>query len=483
MKRLTGLFLGAGASYEAGMPLVWELTAEIKNWLTAEKIRELNAGWRIQGGGYSDIVVDDLVTILERPTVHYEALLGYMEVQFRRPRALLQEYHGLYSWLVDLVYHLLYYRQVNNCAFLSEHLPHYDGVRALAEANTPLWIFSLNHDVMVEAIAARLLIPLHSGFSASTVNLPRRDAAGRKKGEIRAEVLSNQDLEHGAMYYPNPFEPGIYLLKIHGALDVFTFNDGQDLLKLLPSGPGQVGVIDVLRAANEELFYPLPGALGGRAKTINEISYADDQGVMQFLRRSLLAGAFKFDERGTQVLPRSMLKHFRQNLNFVSTLICIGYSFSDLHINAVLREWLEFGSDRQIEIVDPSAREVPPFLLHLNPQVAVIASSATDYLDGHGGIVRSPSEKLEKRLVSILRSLGKDGAKQGIASFVKEDQERVSRELLEKLKNVPLVNGRPDFSGMGDPTEVAKRWAAEIKLSREEMLDRLAKHFGVDGAV
>jgi hypothetical protein len=42
MKPLTGLFLGAGASYEAGMPLVWELTAEIRNWLTADKLRELN---------------------------------------------------------------------------------------------------------------------------------------------------------------------------------------------------------------------------------------------------------------------------------------------------------------------------------------------------------------------------------------------------------------------------------------------------------
>lgn len=41
MKRLTGLFLDAGASYEAGMPLVWELTAEIKNWLTPPKIQEL----------------------------------------------------------------------------------------------------------------------------------------------------------------------------------------------------------------------------------------------------------------------------------------------------------------------------------------------------------------------------------------------------------------------------------------------------------
>src|SRR6202167_459972 len=100
MKRRTGLFLGAGASYEAGMPLVWELTAEIKNWLTAEKIRELNAGWRIQGGGYADSVVDDFVSMLERPTVHYEGILGHLETQFRRQRSLQQDYHGLYSWLV-----------------------------------------------------------------------------------------------------------------------------------------------------------------------------------------------------------------------------------------------------------------------------------------------------------------------------------------------------------------------------------------------
>lgn len=50
------------------------------------------------------------------------------------------------------------------------------------------------------------------------------------------------------MYFANSFKPGIYLLKIHGALDVFAFNEGEDLLKLLPNAPGQKGVIDVLRA-------------------------------------------------------------------------------------------------------------------------------------------------------------------------------------------------------------------------------------------
>src|SRR4051812_3113837 len=79
-----GLFLGAGASYEGGMPLVWELTAEIKNWLTPTKMRELNAGWRRLSVGYSDEVIEDLISILARKDVHYEAALGYLEVQFRR---------------------------------------------------------------------------------------------------------------------------------------------------------------------------------------------------------------------------------------------------------------------------------------------------------------------------------------------------------------------------------------------------------------
>jgi hypothetical protein len=482
MKNLTGLFLGAGASYEAGMPLVWELTTEIRKWLTADKLWELNAGWRIQGAGHSERVIDDLISVLERSAMHYEAILGHMETQFRRQRTLPQDYHGLYSWLVELVYHLLYVRQVSNDAFFKRHLSAYDGLRALADANTPLWVFSLNHDVIVEAIAARLAIPLHCGFSPATVTFARRDAAGKKIGDIRAEVLTKHDLEHGAMFFPNPPQPGIYLLKIHGALDIFTFNEGQDLIKLLPSAPGQDGVMDVLRGANEGLFYEIPGALGGRAKATNEICYPDDQGVMQFLRRSLLAGAFKFDERGQQVLPKRMLKHFRQNLNFVTTLVCIGYGFGDLHINVALKEWLEFSPDRRLEIVSPDARDVPPFLLHLSPQVQIKASAATEYLDSRADIVRSPREILEKRVGLILRSLGKERAGKEIAAFNLAERERAGHGLLTKLQSLPLVDGKPDTSGIGDPAGTAKQWASELKLSPDEFLERLLNHLDQKGA-
>jgi hypothetical protein len=261
---LTGLFLGAGASYEAGMPLVWELTTEIRDWLTPQKLRELNLGWRVQGGGYSDEVIEDLVTVLIRPDLHYENILGHLETQFRRQRNKPQEYYGLYSWLVNLVYQLLYIRQVSNDTLFDQQLRYYAGISALTEANCPLWVFSLNHDVLIEAIAERFSIPLHTGFSETIVTLPRRDAAGAQQGELRAQTLTQRELETVAMYFPNPPQKGIYLLKVHGALDVFTFNNGEDLLKLLPVGPGPRGVFNALRAANEELIYVLPGVPGSR---------------------------------------------------------------------------------------------------------------------------------------------------------------------------------------------------------------------------
>jgi hypothetical protein len=481
MSRLMGLLLGAGASVEAGMPLAWDLTGEIKNWLTPDKLRELNRGWRLQGGGYSDPVIDELADLLERPGLHYEAILGHLETQFRRQRTALQEYHGLYSWMVELVSILLVYRQVNNGAFFERHLPLYDGLGALARGTTPLWVFSLNHDLIIEAMAARLELPLYCGFGPKTVSLPRRDSRGQKVGELRAEVITQHDLEHGCMYFPNPLRPGICLLKVHGSLDTFTFNDGKDVLRLLPQAPGSAGTIDALRAANSDLFYPHPGALGGRAKGVNEIIYADDAGEMQFLRRSLLAGAYKFDARANQTLPKSLLKHFRQNMNFVTELVCIGYSFGDVHINLAIRDWLEFSADRRLEIVAPGIEEIPRDFLHLARQVSLTNSGCTDYLDARAGIERTETEQLEKKIGTITRKLGVVRSRQAMSSFLAADRERVGQALRAELEAVPVRDGAPDLAALGDPATVGRQWAAEIRGSHDETLARILEHLAKVG--
>jgi len=391
----TGLFLGAGASFESGMPLEWDLTAEIKAWLTPEKLRELNTGWRAQGTGNPDAVIESLVASLLNPAMHYENILGNLEVQFKRPSNLRQAYYGLYGWLVELAYNLLYFRHVQNETFIIRTLRYLEGIVGLARENTPLWIISLNHDLIVECIAAHYGLRLDCGFSGMKA-LPLGDERGLRLGELPVQSLGGDRINASGLDFTNLSEPGINLIKIHGALDVFTVNEGRDLIKLVPTGSGVRGVLQSLRAANENLLYADPRFLGGKAKIINEIAYADEAGVMQFMRRTLLAGAFKFDQYSTQVLPHAFLKQFQDYLLRVSRLVCIGYGCGDAHINQILRHWLEFSGDRQLELVAPGSKICPSFLGHVASQVTLVNEFATDYLERYALFPLSTWERSAK---------------------------------------------------------------------------------------
>ena len=472
-RKLTGLFLGAGASYEIGMPLVQGLTKEIGNWLTSEKLRSLNLSWRSQGGGYQDRILDDFISVLQRPDQHYESLLGYLEVQFNRSSSDSQQYHALYSWLIDLVYHLLYWRHINNVDFIKRNSAYYDGVCSFVDANKPLWIFSLNHDVIVECLCCKYEIPLNAGFTSEVVHLPRRNNECTVIGELKAEVLPGQHVESSAMpFFPHGVR-GVNLLKIHGALDIFTFRDGKDLLRLLPVRDDISGPIEALRSANQELIYRPDVPI----RATNEIAYADRTGELQFLRRSLLAGAFKFNSRHPQVLPTQFIQHFRSYINNVSKLVCVGYAFSDSHINGIMREWLEFDHARRLEIVDPSVSVVPNHFLHIAPQVILRKYSATDYLDSYAGIVRSSGEGNQKKFVSLLRQ-NKQETMSGFSQF---SHERLVAQLSEIVSKLPLRGGDIDENALGMPVDEfvqreVKRFSTPVELieafvtSREKAL-------------
>ncbi len=267
---VTGLFLGAGVSLESGMPLVWDLSAEIRAWLTPDKLRELNRGWRAQGSGNPDEVIDALVASLLDNAMHYENILGNLEVHFNRPTPaakghLRQSYHTLYSWFVELVYHLLWHRHVRNESFIARSLRYLEGIAGLARQNEPLWIFSLNHDSIVECVAAHYGVRLDCGFSG-TARLPLRDATGKKIGELPIDTLGTDRLEKSGFDFRNLSQPGINLIKMHGSLDVFTANDGRELVKLAPLGFGVNGVLESLRAAGENLIYVVPGYQNGKVK-------------------------------------------------------------------------------------------------------------------------------------------------------------------------------------------------------------------------
>jgi hypothetical protein len=263
---------------------------------------------------------------------------------------------------------------------------------------------------------------------------------------------------------------------VHGSLDQFAFNDGHDLMRLVPETHDLNGLIAVLRAANEELPDQFQRDPNGMGRVINEIPYIDDAGVTQFLRRSLLAGAHKFDPAHPQVLPPDLLNQFRTNLNYVTNLVCIGYSFGDNHINDVLRNWLGFSDRRSLHIVDISANRIPSFLLHLSPQVSTEQISATDFLDRRAGIVRSEQERLEKRLANVGRAMTQSRFIELVNAFIRDDRERMMSSMVTRLEQLPKIDGKPDFSTLGNPAEAARLLAEETGLEPVMGLRRLVEH-------
>jgi hypothetical protein len=401
----------------------------------------------------------------------YSGEKSRLETKFRASTSLRGDYQHLYSWLVEMVSHILRLRQTLLTAFIERNITILEGIARLAESSAPLWIFSLNHDVIVECVAAAYGVPVHSGFNDNIVSFPRRDRQGVKIGEIKAETLAAANLANG-MTFPTFGTKGINLLKVHGALDVFTFRNGADMAKLLPAESSVAGVLEVLRAANEDLIYFEPLS-SEPVKATNEIAYADEAGEMQFLRRSLLAGAYKFDSSQSQVLPIQMLAEFTEKLNAVQCLHCIGYGFGDKHINDVLLTWIEADTTRKLSIVSPRAN-LPPFLSEVPSQVVLSPEKASAYLDRVAGITRTIGEVLQQRLSRwVLRTRRSTEAKQAFQEFCVNQQSQHLHFVRAKIAGRPMKDGDLDCEVLAKSVdELAQEAGDELRRKLDASLEK-----------
>lgn len=391
-----GLFLGAGASCELGMPLAVELTRELQKRITGDKLLALNENAKADGMEHPDAVINDAVSTWGLQGATYEGFLGHLETQFLRPgTADRQHYHGLYLWFVEHVDKALYLRHKERADAIARGLRFIDGIVGLATTNRPLWIFSLNHDVLIESLASAYGVNISCGF-ARKASLPTRDSQGFLSGDLPVETITEKELQSGDGSFLAPNEVGINLMKIHGGLDVFVRHlpdESAEVLRLLPLDAKPTGLINSLVAVNEDVYYPEARARGKRAT--NEIVYLDVGNEIQFLRRSMLAGAFKFDQRYPKTLPAIYLPLFSEYLYRIQKLVCLGYGFGDLHINEVIRKWLESSSRYTIEIVGPRVA-MPGSLVHLIPQVSLTHSTTTVYLERYSSKSLSIAERLLK---------------------------------------------------------------------------------------
>ena len=366
------------------MPLRDELNAELLAWLTPTSLRKINSTWRGRGYGHPDEVIDDLARVLESSEFDYESLLCRWEAEYIAGAGTARgpSYHSLYAWLAQMVSLALYRRQVSHRSVFQDGLPYFAGLVPLARENAPFWVFSLNHDVLVECLAAHFGIPVNCGFPARTISLPCRRSPGTIVATLRANVLSDAELANAALPFLARGTPGINLLKIHGALDIFGFGEGHDLLKLKPETKTFDAIIDALQIANEGLLDP--GLSPEPLSVTNQIPYIDQNGDLRVLRRTLLASAALLADPYPQLMQRRFLEYFRANLDQVDRLVAIGCAMGDADVNDIVQDWLASSAHRRLEIVAPRIQEVPACLEPLSSQITLTPASTTTYLEQFG---------------------------------------------------------------------------------------------------
>jgi hypothetical protein len=450
----TAWLLGAGFSYELGMPLVWELTAEFKRWLTPDHFREIVGLWATKGDGLATTVVDAVAERLARNDEHYEQLIAWLqEESFGQPAQLRSNFDLVIHLVQGAIGQILYQRHVRNPEFHRLSLPWFKGLASAVPADQPLWVFTLNHDLHVELLATELEIPVSCGFP---------ELCATSFGTVDGRRLSFDRLPRARLNaHDFAFATGraINLVKLHGSLDVFAYRDALDYLRLRPDADAADGWLHAL----DDVETRLRGTLdGNEVRLPGEITVDDDVGVMQFLRRTLVAGGFKFDGRAQYNAPGELVEFFGRKLEDFDELVVIGYGWADRHINVPIEQWLANGVRRRLTIVNPAG--LPNSAQHLAASTTVVAVTAADYLASLHGEQVPLAEERRRQFGLAIRGLPKERASEVIHEVMQE----VSNERINWL-------ARQEVSEGCDLNKLLEQANRECPLDQEQVLERIVE--------
>ncbi|HDY7658561.1 TPA: hypothetical protein ACX3E3_002097 [Vibrio parahaemolyticus] len=384
---MLAFFLGAGASVECGMPLVWPFT---------ETFRE-NILKRIDTNLF-DFSEDDqikkrFISIISNKDIHYEQMVGELE---KWKLSVTGEEHrtvgGLIAQTTECIQLLLLELQQKCEPKMRLTFDDYFGLKTIVSKLGCLDIYSLNHDLIIEELCSFYEIPLKDGFYSN------REHGYSRLGPFR--VATKNELQQHDLDFFDSNDTGINLVKLHGSFDIFAIEDKGKYLKSV--GNSQLG--SYVRAIRKIERISVERCKESRFRPVNELFVLDDFGQSQFLRRSLLTGGNKFSDKFEQIAPKELFEEFKCRIQSIRELIVIGYGFGDEHVNIVLANWLNI-SGTKLVICDPYRTEIPDFISNKSSQIEIRNIGFTDVLLSFDPEGDTEEKKKKRKLVKYLNSL------------------------------------------------------------------------------
>jgi hypothetical protein len=214
------LLLGAGFSYDLGMPLVTELTEvflgifEEKSAINFAKKISTHNPYGNDRTIKEEAITEGIKLILEykkNKVGNYEYLLSQLQNLRGRNQSDRDSYHYLTAHFYGLIHKILTYYQIESYSILyPKNYPFYSKLSNLLSEEGETWIFTLNHDMYIECLALDLKIPISYGDSTNTTSFFTNSRNEIKLTRSIKDQILNANFIKG--------KSGINLIKIHGGL-------------------------------------------------------------------------------------------------------------------------------------------------------------------------------------------------------------------------------------------------------------------------
>lgn len=353
-----GLLLGAGFSYDLGMPLVKTLTEDFFSFFSKKRLKSFVNLWsKNKPYGEDDPIepraFSTVLKIVEKyrrdPDSNYEAFLKEIEelIKNTADRATVRSYqYALSKFEVVLtemlfMYHVHNFHIYENCKQFYKEFDKFIG-------DEPLWIMTLNHDLLIEFLCLDSGIPVKFG-AASNINFPISNDDFADLVEFGVNERANLKLE--SMNYLK-FGKGVNILKLHGALNEYTYDDNNKIAYVNLNETDKP--MDYLKRVSK-VMHKMEYKVNGKSMRLGkDIAISDMNGELQFLRHTIKTGGNKFSKTINPKSGEEKMILFKQILDTLDEITIVGYSFGDYHIDTRLYNAMLKNENLKVWVIDPS---------------------------------------------------------------------------------------------------------------------------------
>ncbi|MEZ9067738.1 hypothetical protein [Vibrio atlanticus] len=364
------LLLGAGFSYELGMPLAMELTKIFLGTFTEENSKRFIELLALNDPFGSDRPINKsalneaMSLVLEYKKsngVNYEELLANIQKLGGQPKRTLSDkdsYHYIFGVFYSLIHEILnYYQLLSYSKVYIQNFPTFRKLDLFC-SDEETWVFTLNHDMFLECLALDLKIPVTYGDSHEI-----RFPVNNKELEdvIDFTYSCRDELGKGSASYFKG-QRGINLVKLHGGLSELEYNDGKQILNQSLSLENSIQLMTNFMKIQEMSYYEGNQKIPcGKDKFVT-----NHKGELDIVVQSMLTGGSKYSLTTNEKQGEEKLKLFLDNLKGAEELIIIGYGFGDKHINYRISNAMVLNENLKVTIVDPIHKPIPELLEQFN---------------------------------------------------------------------------------------------------------------------